>query len=236
MTQMPKIGALIGLSVAALLFLGCGKKEEPAPPETPGAPESATPAESPTPVPPTAGRTADSPPAQMPDMAAAAARTEQALQQANQGQVVEAAAPGTMKEMLPAELPGMKRTDVSAERTQMGGVDISTANAQYDTESGDASIHIAITDTGNLSGPMRMGLASWAMAQYSRETDTGYEKTTTYAGYKAVEEYDTQSKDGVLRVFVADRFVVEVNGSQTTMEVIKQAMDRIDLKKLAALK
>jgi hypothetical protein len=51
-----------------------------------------------------------------------------------------------------------------------------------------------------------------------------------------VEEYDRQSKDGVLRVFVADRFVVEVNGSQTTMEVIKQAMDGIDLKKLAALK
>jgi hypothetical protein len=207
---MLKIRASIGLFVAALLVCGCGKKEEPAPP--PGAPSP------------------------MSTMNDAMAQTQQALQQANQGQVVQATAPATMKEMLPAEVPGMKRTDISAERTQIGGMDLSRAEAEYATDDGDASIRLAITDAGSLSSPMRMGLAGWAMAQYSRETDTGYEKTTTYAGYKAVEEYDTQSKSGSLRVFVAERFVVEAEGNQTTMEAIKQALGKIDLKKLAALK
>ncbi len=216
MTRMLKKREVIGLCVVALLVCGCGKKE-PASPETPSAPQSSA-------------------PAQMPNMAEMAARTQQELQQANQGKVVEPLAPSAMKELLPAELSGLKRTDASAEGTQMGGVDISTAEAQYDADGAGASIHIAITDVGNLSGPMRMGMTRWAMAQYSRETDTGYEKTTTYAGCKAMEKYDTQSKDGTLRVFVADRWVVEVEGSEATMEVIKQAMDKIDLKKLATLK
>jgi hypothetical protein len=89
-------------------------------------------------------------------------------------------------------------------------------------------------DTGNLSGAMRMSLTAWTVGQYNRETDNGYEKTTTYAGYKGVEEYDKQKQAGAFRIFVANRFVVEMEGSGTTMEAIKEAMAKIDLKKLAA--
>ena len=64
---------------------------------------------------------------------------------------------------------------------------------------------------------------------------TGYEKTITYKGYKGMEEYDNSEKDGGIRVFVADRFVVEVHGNQTSMDEIKKAMDEIDLKKMASL-
>ena len=87
-----------------------------------------------------------------------------------------------------------------------------------------------ITDIGNASGPMRMSMTGWTPAQVDRQTDTGYEKTTTYEGYEAIEEYDSQDQHGELLVFVGNRFVVEVRGDHTTMETIKQA---IDLKKLA---
>ncbi|MBN1361978.1 MAG: hypothetical protein JW993_15390 [Sedimentisphaerales bacterium] len=211
MARTWKIRALAGLFVVALLVAGCGKKEEPAPP-----PSSAG-----------GGPTG---------MADPMKQAQEAMQQANQGTPVAAVAPATLKEMLPAALDGMKQTDASSERTQMGGVDLSMAEADYAPDDGDASIHITIMDAGSLSGPMRMGLAGWAMTQYSRETETGYQKTTTYAGHKAMEEYDTQSKGGSLYVYVADRFVVQVEGQQTTMDAIKQAAGKIDIKKLAGLK
>jgi hypothetical protein len=79
-----------------------------------------------------------------------------------------------------------------------------------------------------------MGMAGWAMAQFNRETDTGYEKTTTYNGYKAYEKYDTQDKRGTMRVFVSERFIVEVQGDNVTIDTLKQALGKIDFKKLAA--
>jgi len=163
------------------------------------------------------------------------AKTKQALLEMNKGKEIEPVEMGTLKGMLPAELPGMKRTDASAERNQMMGIDMAVAEARYNTEDGDGSIKVVIMDLGNLSGPMRMGMAGWTMKQYSRETDTGYEKTITYSGYKGMEKYDNNNKQGELRLFVADRFVVELNGYQTTMDAIKKAMDKIDLKKLAGL-
>jgi len=155
------------------------------------------------------------------------------LMEMNKGKDIKPVDMGKLKEMLPAELDGMKRTNASSERNQMMGIDMAKAEANY--EAGDGSIKIAIMDMGNLSGPMRMGMAGWAMKQYSRETDSGYEKTTTYKGYKGMEEYDNNTRQGGLRLFVADRFIVELNGYQTTMEAMKKAMDKIDLKKLAAL-
>jgi hypothetical protein len=223
---------IVVLMVAALMVVGCGKKEperasgsgasspSPSQAQTPAASGSQPMANSSTP---------------MPNMADAAAQTQQTLAQMNQGQTVAALSPAVIKEFLPAELAGFKRTDASSERNQMGGVDIAVANGEYEGQDG-ASLSVQVTDMGNLSGPMKMAMTSWAMSQYSRETDTGYEKVTTYNGYKAMEQYDNETKDGTLRVFVADRFVVEVEGHQITMDAIKQAMGKIDLKKLAAAK
>ncbi len=212
MVRTLKIRFLVGLSVGALLLSGCGKDDEPAPP-----PPSST-------------------GGQPTGMTDAMTQAQQALQQANGGETVKAAAPAALKEFLPAAIAGMKWTDATSESVQMGGVDMSHAEATYEADDGNVTIQITITDTGSLSGPMRMGMTGWALAQYKRETETGYERTTTYGGYKAMEEYDRETKDGALRVFVADRFVVAVDGQQTTMEAIKQAMDSVDVKKLAGLK
>jgi hypothetical protein len=229
MTRMRKNRDALVLCVVAMLISGCGGKQEPAPTEAPSGSSS-------SPSVPSSPTGTSSAPTQSPDMAQMVAQTQKAVQQANQGKVVEPLSPSAMKELLPPELPGLTRTEATTQRSQTGGIDMSVTDGQYEAEDGGASIHIKIMDVGNLSGPMRRGLVGWAMTQYNRETDTGYEKTTTYAGYKAMEKYDTQSKQGTLRVFVADRWVVEVEGSQTTMEAIKQAMDAIGVKKLAALK
>jgi hypothetical protein len=128
----------------------------------------------------------------------------------------------------------MSRTNASAERTQMMGVDMSTAEAQYDA-AGGGGVSVKITDVGNMTGSMRMGLAAWSVAEYNRETDTGYQKSMTYSGYKGMEEYDKQDQHGAIRVFVADRFIVEVEGNGVTVDTLKQALGTIDLKQMAGL-
>jgi hypothetical protein len=170
---------------------------------------------------------------QVKSMADVEAENRQKLLEMNDGKEIEPVEMGTLKSFLPAKLTGMKRADAVVERNQMMGVDMAVARARYETA--NSTIRIVIMDVGNLSGPMKMGMTGWTMAQYNRETETGYEKTITYKGYKGMEEYDNSEKDGGMRVFVADRFVVEVHGNQTSVDVIKKAMDEIDLKKLASL-
>jgi len=81
-----------------------------------------------------------------------------------------------------------------------------------------------------------MATVGWAMAEIDKETETGYEKTSTYQGYKSHEEYNRSSKDGEVTVLVADRFVVEVRGNNLPMEAIMAALGTVDLTKLAAMK
>jgi len=208
------------LCLALLFAIGCGKREEEQ--------QSQQEAKSTTPAQPT-----------MPteeQFAAAAEKTQQALAQANQGKVVESVDFRKLKELLPESLAGMTRADASGARNKMMGIDVSNAEAVYEA-TGDSSkrITVMIMDMGNVTGPMRMSMAAWAMADFEHETDSGYEKTTTHKGYKGVEELDRENQEAVFRVFVADRFIVEVEGSNVPMATVKKAIDNIDLSGLAAL-
>jgi len=222
---------LIVMCIALLILSGCGKKDKNQQTQS----SSQTSAES------VASNTKQKESIsvtmaeQEKNMAEAEAKNRQALIEMNEGKEIKPVETGTLKGLLPTELADMKRTNASVERNQMMGIDMAVAEGLYEAEDGNSSIRIMIMDAGNLSGPMKMGMAGWTMRQYSRETDTGYEKTVTYKGYKGMEEYDNNTKDSEFRVFVADRFIVEVNGSRTGMDVVKNAMDKIDFKKMVSL-
>jgi hypothetical protein len=241
--------AWVAICVTALLICGCGKDdgEKPAPSQGTAAPQSApgqsaaqAPAQGQTPAPgqapaqpPVAAGAASQGVPTASDLSKLAEQNRQMLTQANQGKEITSVAGDTLKALLPETLAGMKRTNASAEKNQMMGIDMSHAEGQYEGQN-DASISLTITDVGNLSGTMKMGMMAWTMAQYNRETDTGYEKTGTYGGYKGVEEYNKEQKSGQIKVSVADRFIVELEGNNVTMDTLKQALEQIDLKKVAS--
>jgi hypothetical protein len=225
---MQKRLGIVAACVLAVTLAGCGKKENPKQSAQSAQPAQATKTQA------AAGEAAPAA-SSTPDYAKMAEENRQALAQMNQGKVVEAVSGATLKDLLPADLPGMKRTSASGERNQAMGVDVSNAEGRYNAADGQgANVLIRFTDVGSVSGPMRMGMASWATAQYSRETDTGYEKTTTFAGYKAFEEYRTQDKRATVRVWVAERFIVEIMGNNVTMDTLKEMLGKVDFKKLAA--
>ncbi|MBN2413512.1 hypothetical protein JXQ31_17675 [candidate division KSB1 bacterium] len=139
-----------------------------------------------------------------------------------------------LKALLPDKLDDLNQTSATGEKTSAFGINVSEAEADYENEG--RSVNIKIMDMASMKKMVMMAQFGWMMADFDRETDSGYEKTMTFKGYKGYEKYDTESQWGEINLFVAERFVVEVNGSNVKMDDIKNALDKLDLKKLEGLK
>jgi hypothetical protein len=87
-----------------------------------------------------------------------------------------------------------------------------------------------------MSGFAGMASAAWAMMDIDRESDRGYEKTSTVDGRRMHEKWNTKDKHGEVDMIVGGRFIVEIRGTGIEMKDLKQAINAIDLKKLEALK
>lgn len=150
------------------------------------------------------------------------------------GGKVESLAPDRIKPFVPDTLVGLKRTEMSADRTAAMGVQISKAEATY-SDGADHRLKLEITDTGSLKG--LVGFAGgWAGVEQDHETDTGYDKTYKNSGQLVHEKWDNQSHNGEYGVIVGDRFSVSVSGKAASMDELKAALASINLSGLAALK
>jgi hypothetical protein len=150
------------------------------------------------------------------------------------GGKVESLAPDRIKPFVPDTLDGLKRTQMSADRTAAMGVQISKAEATY-SDGADHSLKLEITDTGSLKG--LVGFAGgWAGVEQDHETDTGYDKTFKSNGQLVHEKWDNPSHSGEYGVIVGDRFSVTVSGKAANVDELKAAVSNINLSGLAALK
>lgn len=140
-----------------------------------------------------------------------------------------------LKALLPPALDGLKRTSASGEKSGAMGMSISFAEGKYEADSG-ASVQIKISDNGGLGGIMSFAQAAWSQSEIDRETETGFERTTTYGAHKAHEKYDNESKSGEIQILVGGRFMVEVEGDDVSWEALQAATKKLDLGKLATLK
>jgi hypothetical protein len=145
---------------------------------------------------------------------------------------VQAIPADTLKAMLPQSLPaGFARTEVSA--SSGGAAGISGSNAEGVYTRGDGRITLEVTDMAAVGA-----LASMATAfnvQSDRETATGYDKVTNVNGRMTEEEFDNQGKSGKYSVLVANRFVVDAEGSGVGIDDLKGAVASIDLNRLQSL-
>jgi len=166
------------------------------------------------------------------DMEAAAAAMQQMTAAGQQNvQLVDFR---ELKALLPESLQGLKRSDISGEKTSAFGVSISKAEATYENDEG-ASISVELTDMGGMPGVAAMAHWSWMATEVDRETDSGYERTTKISGHKAYEEYDRNNRSGRIQVMVKSRFLVEVQGEEVSADTLRAAVAAIPLDKLARL-
>jgi hypothetical protein len=140
----------------------------------------------------------------------------------------------TLKELLPANLAGLKRVSAEGSRTKVMGIAASTAEAVY-TDGKGGRMKVAITDAGTLTGIAAVAVA-WINVEIDKEGDSGYERTTTIEGRKAYERYEKATRTGKLDVVAAGRFLVAAEATGLDMKAFREAIGRIDLAKLDALK
>jgi hypothetical protein len=170
--------------------------------------------------------------ASMKDVATAAAAMQKAMSAASTN--AQLADFRELKALLPEELPGLKRSDISGEKSGAFGMNVAKASATYENDA-DARIEIEITDLGGMPGVGTMAQFGWMAAEVDRETGNGYERTTTIAGHKGLEKYDKQDRSGNIQVMVKGRFMVEVRGNGVDADAIRAAVGKIPLDKLAGL-
>lgn len=139
-----------------------------------------------------------------------------------------------LKAQLPATLPDMKRISASGEKTGAFGMSIAFAEATYRDADG-GTVTIKITDTGGMPGVAAMAQAGFAATEIDRETETGYERTTTIKGHRAMEEYDSRYKTGSIMIMADKRLTYEISGKQVEMDKVKGAVDALDFDAISKL-
>ena len=149
------------------------------------------------------------------------------------GGSVHAVDPAQLKALLPDDVNGLKRSDISAEHTTAMGMDTSHAEASYRDDAGH-SINLDIADTGSAKG--LIGFATSMMPEQEHETEHGYDKTYTQNDQLIHEQWDTASKSGEFSITVASRFTVKANGNADSIDQLKAAVAGIDLGKLQSMK
>ncbi len=152
------------------------------------------------------------------------------------GEKVEVVNFRKLKEVLPKEIDGMKRTGFSGEKTNAFGINVSKAEGEYKSEDNKQNIKITIMDMGSVKGLAGMAAFAWSWAEIDKESDDGFERTFEYKGHKAFEKYNTKYQDGEVQVLVAKRFMVEVKGNDTPMEKIHSSLGEVNIGDLESMK
>jgi hypothetical protein len=137
-----------------------------------------------------------------------------------------------LKDLLPASLPGMRRTEASGQSGEAMGMKGSSASADY-TDGASAGMTVEIADLGSLTGLAT--LAARFDPKMEKETSTGYERTRTVGGQLVHERYDRQAKSGETNVMVGNRFSVTVRGHGVDASQLTGALQAIDMARLPQL-
>ncbi|PVV12556.1 MAG: hypothetical protein B6D77_05340 [gamma proteobacterium symbiont of Ctena orbiculata] len=137
---------------------------------------------------------------------------------------VEAMSPDELGDFLPQKLMGMQRSNFSAERNQMMGLQIAQAQANY--SDGSQQLRVEITDMGGAKGIL--SLAGFAAVGSERKTERGYEKTYSDAGRIVSEKWHDVDGRGEYSVVVGDRFVIKVEGQADSIDTLRTLANSLD--------
>jgi len=143
-------------------------------------------------------------------------------------------APRALRDALPGDFAGFERVEAGSERQGAFGITTVVATGVY--EQGDQTIRIEITDMSGMGGLGALAMMGMAQAEVDKETRHGFERTTTYQGFKGKETYNRTDRQGDIEIVAGSRVSVKVNGSGLeSFDVLTQAVAAMDLKALSEL-
>ncbi len=143
-----------------------------------------------------------------------------------------------LKELMPAELNGLKRTSNNGEKNKLGEISITQVTAQYGKADDDGkapTIQVQVIDYSTTQ--MAQGLAAaWAAVEVDRERDDGWEKTQKIATFPARLSWQKEGKHGEVQILVGGRYIVTVNTDNVADTDLPKIAEALPLAKLAELK
>jgi hypothetical protein len=94
-------------------------------------------------------------------------------------------------------------------------------------------VTVTVTDMAAMGA--LAGMAGAMGVESSKETSTGYEKVGKVDGRFTTEEWDRSAKTGKYGVLVANRFMVQAEGSAASIDDLKAAVAAVGPDRLEAL-
>jgi hypothetical protein len=163
--------------------------------------------------------------AQLSAATAGLAAQQAAAQQASAGSgTVKTVDPSVLKTFLPDTVAGLPRTEVSDQTAGTAG--FGAANAEGVYSKGDSRITLTVTDLSAMGAMARMATAMGV--QSDRETASGYEKVGNVNGRMTTEQWNRDSHSGKYGVLVANRFMIQAEGSGTSIDDLKAAVAAVN--------
>ena len=108
---------------------------------------------------------------------------------------------------------------------------VQVSEAEVEFRAGEKSVEIKIVD--GLGGMVPFAGLNQALEMESSEE---YMKSIDIQGFKGLESYKHESKEGEINLLVAGRFLVTITGhGMEDTAILKEMAAKLDLKKLAAL-
>src|SRR4051794_9522271 len=120
-----------------------------------------------------------------------------------------------LKELMPAELNGIKRSNNEGQKTAIGEFVMTQASAEYqkaEPAETDPKISVELIDYTGATG-MAEAMTAWSKMEIDKDSDSGFERTTKVKGQPAFQTYTNEGKSGQMQVWVNGRFYLNV---QTT--------------------
>ena len=149
------------------------------------------------------------------------------------GKRVDPIAIDQLKTFVPENFAGFPKTASNAEKTGLGGLMVSKAEAKYGDGAGK-TVSLEVSDTGGVSG--LMGLASWVGVEGEKDDDRSSEKTERVDGRLVHERHSKTGGTNEYGIVIGDRFVVNATGHGVGVSELKAAVSGLDLAKLEAMK
>ncbi len=146
-----------------------------------------------------------------------------------------------LKELFPAELGGIKRSEASGERNKIGDMSITTAKAAYKKNADDEKaprIEIEVMDYGGSGAEMAAAAAIWATMEIDKDSDNGYEKTVKIGEGKhpGFETWNKTDMHGDLQVWAGKRYIIHFQTYNLPAGEVTKLAVQYPLDKLAELK
>jgi hypothetical protein len=142
-----------------------------------------------------------------------------------------------IKEWMPAELNGLKRSECNGERNKVGEMSVTQVTAEFKKgdDEGSPHIQVQVLDYNNLEFS-KAAAAAWTLIEVDKESDGGFEKTLKIKGSPALLKWEKEQKHGNVSILVGGRYIVTVNTDNVPSEQVIKVAEGLALEKLAELK